>query len=124
MDVSSNNFTIIDNPGTDFSGSWGWDYQMEMIAHNRGLNSVRLGVIYGNDLRQQVPLEIDLHDELEYYTSNGQQWISGNSSNFIVIRNQTSIAGEMVITLKQNIAPEVSATAVTEGNYVLSHGMW
>ena len=76
MDVSSNNFTIIDNPGTDFSGSWGWDYQMEMIAHNRGLNSVRLGVIYGNDLRQQVPLEIDLHDELEYYTSNGQQWIS------------------------------------------------
>ena len=30
----------------------------------------------------------------------------------------------MVITLKQNIAPEVSATAVTEGNYVLSHGMW
>ena len=124
MDVSSNNFTIIDNPGTDFSGSWGWDYQMEMIAHNRGLNSVRLGVIYGNDLRQRVPLEIDLHDELEYYTSNGQQWISGNSSNFIVIRNQTSIAGEMVITLKQNIAPEVSATAVTEGNYVLSHGMW
>ena len=47
----------------------------------------------------------------------------GNSSNFIVIRNQTSIAGEMVITLKQNIAPSF-ATAVTEGNYVLSHGMW
>ena len=124
MDVTSNNFSILDNPGTDFSGSWGWDYQMEMIAHNRGLNSVRLGIIYGNDLRQQVPLEIDLHDELEYYTSNGQQWISGDSSNFIVIRNQTSIAGEMVITLKQNIPPEVSATAVTEGNYVLSHGMW
>ena len=124
MDVTSNNFSILDNPGTDFSGSWGWDYQMEMLAYSRGLNSVRLGIIYGNDLRQRVPLEIDLHDELEYYTSNGQQWISGDSSNFIVIRNQTSIAGEMVITLKQNIPPEVSATAVTEGNYVLSHGMW
>ena len=124
MDVTSNNFTMFDNPGTDFSGSWGWDYQMEMLAYSRGLNSVRLGIIYGNDLRQQVPLEIDLHDELEYYTSNGQQWISGNSSNFIIIRNQTSIAGEMVITLKQNIAPKVSATAVTEGNYVLSHGIW
>ena len=124
MDVTSNNFTIFDNPGTDFSGSWGWDYQMEMLAYSRGLNSVRLGVIYGNDLRQQIPLEIDLHDELEYFTSNGQQWISGDSSNFMVMRNQTSIAGEMVITLKQNIAPEVSATAVTEGNYVLSHGIW
>jgi len=124
MDVTSNNFTIFDNPGTDFSGTWGWDYQMEMIAYSRGLNSVRLGIIYGNDLRQQIPLEIDLHDDLEYYTSNGQQWISGDSSNFMVIRNQTSIAGEMVITLKQNIPPEVSATAVTEGNYVLSHGIW
>ncbi|MGB0265823.1 MAG: hypothetical protein ACPGAN_06015 [Candidatus Poseidoniaceae archaeon] len=124
MDVTSNNFTIFDNPGTDFSGSWGWDYQMEMLAYSRGLNSVRLGIIYGNDLRQQVPLEIDLHNELEYYTSNGQQWISGDSSNFMVIRNQTSIAGEMVITLKQNIPPKVSATAVTEGNYVLSHGIW
>ena len=124
MDVTSNNFTIFYNPGTDFSGSWGWNYQMEMIAHSRGLNSVRLGIFYGNDLRQQVPLEIDLHDELEYYTSNGQQWISGDSSNFVVVRNETSIAGEMVITLKQNVAPVVSATAITESNYVLSHGMW
>ena len=96
---------------------------MEMIAHNRGLNSVRLGIIYGNDLRQQVPLEIDLHDELEYYTSNGQQWISGDSSNFIVIRNQTSIAGEMVITLKQNI-PLKFLQQRSQKAIMSSHGMW
>ena len=124
MDVDSNNFTIFNDIGTDFSGSWGWNYEMDMLAYNRGLNSVRLGIIYGNDLRQEIPLEINLHDDLEYYTSNGQQWIYGDSSSFMVIRNHTSIAGEMVITLKENVAPEISATAVTESNYVLSHGLW
>lgn len=124
MNVISSEYQPVYHNVSGFEGSWGWNISLEMSAESRGLSVSRIGILFGNDLRQTAPLTVNLPEGMEYYSSNGQDWISGSSRSFTVQRNTTSIIGEMVITIKENTPPLVQTSATTESDFLLESNSW
>ena len=124
MNVISSNFQPLYSNHTGFEGNWGWNMNLHMTAESRGLSVSRIGVLFGNDLRQTAPLTISLPQGMEYYSSNGQEWISGSSRTFSVQRNTTSILGEMVINIRENSPPQVQISAITQNGFILDSDAW
>ncbi len=112
---SSNNLTIESNIDFD-SGYWGWNESADLSGQRRHISLVRLGVVLADDIRQQTPLRVILPEGWQHLSSPALEWFNGNPENFVINRDQASIAGELTITIGQNQAPVVSVAGA-----VLAH---
>ena len=112
---SSDNLIIESNIDID-SGYWGWNESADLSGQRRHIPLIRLGVVLADDIRQQTPLRIILPEGWQHLSSPTLEWFNGSPENFVVHRDQASIAGELTITIGQNQAPIVSVPSA-----VLAH---
>ncbi len=90
------------------TGTWGWNETGTITASRSNINLLRLEIPFQNDLRQTTPLTITTDGDWQYLSSPLEEWIDGSSSNFTLLRDESSVSGYYTITLGQNSAPEVS----------------
>jgi hypothetical protein len=112
---SSDNLIIESNINFD-SGYWGWNESADLSGQRRHISLIRLGVVMADDIRQQTPLRIIIPEGWQHLSSSALEWFNGSPENFVIQRDQASIAGEITITIGQNQAPIVSVPSA-----VLAH---
>ena len=88
--------------------SWGWNETADVAGSRSHISLVRLEVPFQNDIRQTSNLTITTTGEWQYVSSPLNEWISGFSSNFTLVRAETSVSGYYTITLGPNEAPVVT----------------
>ena len=112
---SIDNLTIESKIDFD-SGYWGWNESADLSGQRRHISLIRLGIVLSDDIRQQTPLRVILPEGWQHLSSSALEWFNGSPENFVIQRDQASIAGELTITIGQNQAPIVSVD-----NAVLAH---
>jgi hypothetical protein len=90
------------------SGYWGWNESADLSGQRRHISLIRLGLVLADDIRQQTPLRIILPEGWQHLSSSALEWFDGSPENFVMRRDQSSIAGELTITIGLNQAPIVS----------------
>ena len=88
--------------------TWGWNETADVSSSRSHISLVRLEVPFQNDIRQTSDLTITTTGEWQYVSSPLNEWISGFSSNFTLMRAETSVSGYYTITLGPNEAPVVT----------------
>ena len=90
------------------SGYWGWNESADLSGQRRHISLARLGIVFADDIRQLTSVRVILPDGWQHLSSPALEWFDGSPENFVVNRDQSSIIGELTITIGQNKAPIVS----------------